>query len=171
MATKGSNKKPTKVHEFIRLQDLPAYVQEKFDGYRLAPHSIDFCLRMAAGEDSMSIVQDLYSLGDDRAQIKRKARDLMGNPKIQDMIRIFRDNMKHQSIVDANAILMRLEILYSECVFDGDRATALKCLKQMSDIITNLDGSVSISDITIKFELPNLVRAKQQDIEDAKIEE
>jgi hypothetical protein len=79
--------------------------------------------------------------------------------------------MKHKAIVDANAILMRLEILYSESIFDGDKATALKCLKQMSDIITNLDGSVSVSDITIKFELPNLVKAKPQDIEDAKIEE
>jgi hypothetical protein len=171
MAKKGSNKKRTLVHEFIKIADLPQYIQQKFDSYRLSPHSIDFCLRMAAGEDSMTVVQELYELGDDRAQIKRKARELLGNPKLQDMINIFRQNLKHQAITDANGILMRLELLYSEAIFDNDRKLALDILKQMSSIISNLDGSVSVNDVVIKFELPNAIKIKPQEITDAEVTE
>ena len=169
MAKKASNKQPTKVHEFITIERLPQYIQEKFDSYRLSPHSIDFCMRMAAGEDAMTVVSELYSLGNNRAEIKRKARELLGNPKLQDMITVFRDNLKHKAIVDANAILMRLELMYSECIYDNDKRLALDILKEMSKIITNLDGSVSVSDITIQFTLPNAIKAKPQDIQDTEI--
>ena len=87
------------------------------------------------------------------------------------MINVVRQEFKHQAIVDANAVLMRLELLYSECIYDNDRNNALKCLKQMSDIVTNLQGSISVNDVTIKFELPNSIKAKQIDIEDTKIED
>ncbi len=169
MARKGSNKQPTKVHEFITIERLPQYIKEKFDSYRLSPHSIDFCMRLAAGEDAMTVVSELYSLGDNRAEIKRKARELLGNPKLQDMITVFRENLKHKAIVDANAILMRLELMYSECIYDNDKRLALDILKEMSKIITNLDGSVSVSDVVIRFELPNAIKAKAEDIQDTEI--
>ena len=169
MATKGSNKKPTKVHEFITIERLPQYIKEKFDSYRLSPHSIDFCMRLAAGEDAMTVVSELYELGDDRAQIKRKARELLGNPKLQDMITVFRENLKHKAIVDANAILMRLELMYSEAIYDDEKRLALDVLKEMSKIVTSLDGTISVTDVTIKFELPNAIKAKPQDIQDTEI--
>jgi hypothetical protein len=169
MARKGSDKQPTKVHEFITLDRLPQYIQEKFDSYRLSPHSIDFCMRMAAGQDAMTVVSELYSLGDDRAQIKRKARELLGNPKLQDMITVFRDNLKHKAIVDANAILMRLELMYSEAIYDDEKRLALDVLKEMSKIVTSLDGTISVSDVVIRFELPNTIKAKEIDITDAEI--
>jgi hypothetical protein len=169
MAIKGSNKKKTKVHEFITLERLPQYIQEKFDSYRLSPHSIDFCMRLAAGQDAMTVVQELYELGDDRAQIKRKARELLGNPKLQDMITVFRENLKHKAIVDANAILMRLELMYSEAIYDDEKRLALDVLKEMSKIVTSLDGTISVSDVVIRFELPNTIKAKEIDITDAEI--
>jgi len=162
MARKGSNKQPTKVHEFITIERLPQYIKEKFDSYRLSPHSIDFCMRLAAGEDAMTVVSELYELGDDRAQIKRKARELLGNPKLQDMITVFRENLKHKAIVDANAILMRLELMYSEAIYDDEKRLALDVLKEMSKIVTSLDGTISVTDVTIKFELPNAIKAKPQ---------
>jgi len=169
MARKGSNKQPTKVHEFITIERLPQYIKEKFDSYRLSPHSIDFCMRLAAGEDAMTVVSELYELGDDRAQIKRKARELLGNPKLQDMITVFRENLKHKAIVDANAILMRLELMYSEAIYDDEKRLALDVLKEMSKIVTSLDGTISVTDVTIKFELPNAIKAKPQDIQDTEI--
>jgi hypothetical protein len=169
MARKGSNKQATKVHEFITIERLPQYIKEKFDSYRLSPHSIDFCMRLAAGEDAMTVVSELYELGDDRAQIKRKARELLGNPKLQDMITVFRENLKHKAIVDANAILMRLELMYSEAIYDDEKRLALDVLKEMSKIVTTLDGTISVSDVTIKFELPNVIKAKPQDIQDTEI--
>lgn len=169
MARKGSNKQPTKVHEFITIERLPQYIQEKFNSYRLSPHSIDFCMRLAAGEDAMTVVNELYELGDDRAQIKRKARELLGNPKLQDMITVFRENLKHKAIVDANAILMRLELMYSEAIYDDEKRLALDVLKEMSKIVTSLDGTISVTDVTIKFELPNAIKAKPQDIQDTEI--
>lgn len=169
MAKKNSDKKPTKVHEFVTLDRLPQYMREKFDSYRLSPHSIDFCMRLAAGEDAMTVVKELYELGDDRAQIKRKARELLGNPKLQDMITVFRENLKHKAIVDANAILMRLELLYTESIYDDDKRMALDVLKEMSKLISNLDGTISVSDVTIQFSLPNAIKAKPQDIQDTEI--
>jgi hypothetical protein len=166
MARKGSNKQPTKTHEFITIDRLPEYIKQKFDSYRLSPHSIDFCMRLAAGDDAMTVVQELYELGDDRAQIKRKAKELLANPKLQDMITVFRENLKHKAIVDANAILMRLELMYTESIFDNDKRLALDVLKEMGKIITNLDGSISVNDVVIRFELPNAVKAKPQDIQD-----
>lgn len=169
MAIKGSNKNPTKTHEFITLDRLPKYIQDKFDSYRLSPQYIDFCIQLAAGQDAMTVVKELYELGDDRAQIKRKARELLANPKIQDMITIFRENLKHKAIVDANAILMRLELMYSEAIFDDEKRLALDVLKEMSKIVSNLDGTISVSDVTIKFELPNAIKAKAIDIQDTEI--
>jgi len=165
MKTKDS--KPTITSEFIKIDDLPEYVKNKFDAYRLSPHSVDFCMRMAGGEDAMTVVKDLYDLKDDRAQIKRKARELLGNPKLQDMITIFRENLKHKAIVDANMLLSRLELMYSEAIFDGENRLALDIIKEMSKIVSNLDGSISISDITIKFEVPNVIKIKEQDIQEA----
>jgi hypothetical protein len=168
MKTKDS--KPTLVHEFIKVDDLPEYLKEKFDAYRLSPHSVDFCMRMAAGEDAMTVVKEIYDLKDDRAQIKRKARELLGNPKLQDMITIFRENLKHKAIVDANMLLSRLELMYSEAIFDEDKRLALDIIKEMSKIVTNLDGSISVSDITIKFEVPNIIKIKQpEEITEAKV--
>jgi hypothetical protein len=165
MKTKDSM--PTITSEFIKIDDLPEYVKKKFDAYRLSPHSVDFCLRMAAGEDAMTVVKDLYDLKDDRVQIKRKARELLSNPKLQDMITIFRENMKHKAIVDANMLLSRLELMYSEAIFDGENRLALDIIKEMSKIVSNLNGSINISDITIKFEVPNVIKIKDQDIQEA----
>jgi hypothetical protein len=39
----------------------------------------------------------------------------------------------------------------------------------MSKIVTSLDGSISVTDVTIKFELPNAIKAKPQDIQDTEI--
>jgi hypothetical protein len=126
-------------------------------------------MRLAAGQDAMTVVQELYELGDDRAQIKRKARELLGNPKLQDMITVFRENLKHKAIVDANAILMRLELMYSEAIYDDEKRLALDVLKEMSKIVTSLDGTISVSDVVIRFELPNTIKAKEIDITDAEI--
>lgn len=158
---KTSDSKPTKVHEFVKIDDLPEYLKQKFDSYRLSPQSLDFCMRMAAGEDAMTVVKDLYELGDDRAQIKRKARELLGNPKLQDMITIFRENLKHKAIVDSNMLLARLELMYSEAVYDDDKRLALDVIKEMGKIVNNLNGTISVSDITIKFEVPNVIKIKQ----------
>lgn len=166
----GSTKKPTKTAEFVKLDDLPKYLKEKFDSYKLSPQSLDFCLRMAAGEDAMTIVSELYSYDGDRAQIKRQAKKLLGNPKLQDMITIFRQNLKHKAIVDANTLLSRLEIMYSECMFDDDKVMALEIIKQMSRIIKDNSGSITVTDLKIKFELPNSIKIKNKDdIQDAEV--
>ena len=159
--------KPTRVREVVKLDDLPKLIKDKYNGYKLSMQTVEFVMKLAAGQDAMSATQEIYTLGDNRAEVKRKSRELLANPKIQDMVNVVREEFKHQAIVDANAVLMRLELLYSECVYDNDRANALKCLKQMSDIITNLDGSVNINDVFIKFELPNTIKAKPKDIDNA----
>lgn len=167
----GSTKKPTLTQDFVKIDDLPKFLKEKFDSYRLSPQSLDFCLRMAAGEDAMSIVAELYSL-EDRAEIKRQAKKLLGNPKMQDMITIFRQNLKHKAIVDANTLLARLEIMYSEAAFDGNDMLQLEIIKQMARIIKDNSGSVTVTDVKIKFELPNSIKIKNKEqIEDANIVE
>jgi hypothetical protein len=160
-----------RVLDFIKLDDLPKLIKEKYNGYKLSTQTVEFVMKLAAGQDAMSATQEIYNLGDNRAEVKRRSREMLSNPKIQDMINVVRQEFKHQAIVDANAVLMRLELLYSECIYDNDRNNALKCLKQMSDIVTNLQGSISVNDVTIKFELPNSIKAKQIDIEDTKIED
>jgi hypothetical protein len=93
------------------------------------------------------------------------------NPKIVETINIIRDNIKHQTIVDTNSILMRLELMYGDCIEDNDRANALKVLKQMADIVGKMDGTVSVGDVVIRFELPNPIGAKTIEIEATEIEE
>ena len=61
--------------------------------------------------------------------------------------------------------------MYSDCIIDGDRNNALKVLKQMSDIVTKMDGQIEVGEININFTLPNAVKAKRIDIEEANIEE
>ena len=85
------------------------------------------------------------------------------------MITVFRENLKHKAIVDANAILMRLELMYSEAIYDDEKRLALDVLKEMSKIVTSLDGTISVSDVVIRFELPNTIKAKEIDITDAEI--
>jgi hypothetical protein len=62
-------------------------------------------------------------------------------------------------------------MLYGECIEDNDRANALKVLKQMADIVTKMDGTVSVGDVIIKFELPNPIQAKTIEIEATEVEE
>ena len=162
---------PTRLREYVRIDDLPQFIKDKYDGYRLSEQSVDWCLRVAAGQDAMSVTQEVYNLGDNRAEIKRTAREMLSNPKMQDMVNVLRDNLKHQAIVNANGILMRLELMYSEAIFDDDKRLALDILKEMSKIITNLDGAVSVGDVTISFTLPNAINAKPADIQDAEITE
>jgi hypothetical protein len=66
---------------------------------------------------------------------------------------------------------MRLELLYGDCIEDGDRANALKVLKQMAEIVTKFDGVTSVGDVTISFTLPNAIQAKPIDIQEAEISE
>jgi hypothetical protein len=66
---------------------------------------------------------------------------------------------------------MRLELLYGECIEDNDRTNALKVLKQMAEIVTKLDGTTSVGDVVIRFELPNPIGAKKIDVEATDVEE
>lgn len=163
--------KETRLRQYIKLDDLPQYIREKYDGYRLTEQTIQFCMAVAAGENSISAVKDIYTLHENSAEARRQAKEMLLNPKIVETINIIRDNIKHQTIVDTNSILMRLELLYGECIEDNDRANALKVLKQMADIVTKMDGTVSVGDVVIKFELPNPLQAKTIDITEAQIEE
>ena len=152
----GSLKKPTKTSEFVKIDDLSTYVKSRWDAYRISPNAIDWCLRLAAGQDAMSATAELYSLND-RYEIKHKSQELLRNPKHQDMINIFRQNMKHQAITDANTLLIRLETLYAEAIYDDNKKLALEIIKQMKDIVMGLNGNMTVNDITIKFEVPNIL--------------
>jgi hypothetical protein len=128
-------------------------------------------MKVAAGENSITAVKDVYDLHENNAEAKRHAKEMLLNPKVVDTINIIRDNIKHQTIVDTNSILMRLEMLYGECINDGDRNNALRVLKQMAEIVTKMDGTTSIGDVTISFTLPNAIQAKPIDIQEAEISE
>jgi hypothetical protein len=41
----------------------------------------------------------------------------------------------------------------------------------MAEIVTKLDGTTSVGDITISFTLPNAIQAKPIDIQEAEISE
>ena len=161
---------PTRLRQYVKLEDLGQYIKEKYDGYRLTEQTIQFCMAVAAGENSIAAVKDIYTLHENNAEAKRQAKEMLLNPKIIETINIIRDNIKHQTIVDTNSILMRLELLYGECIEDGDRANALKVLKQMADIVTKLDGTMSVGDVTIQFTLPNPIKANTIDISEAEVE-
>jgi hypothetical protein len=163
--------KETRLRQYVKLDDLGEYIKAKYDGYRLTEQTIAFCMKVAAGENSIAAVKDIYDLHENNAEAKRHAKEMLYNPKIVETINIIRDNIKHQTIVDTNSILMRLEILYGECVEENDRGNALKVLKQMAEIVTKLDGTTSVGDITISFTLPNTIQAKPIDIQEAEISE
>jgi len=161
---------PTKIRNYVKLEDLGAYIKEKYDGYRITEQTIEFAMKVAAGEDAISAVRDVYTLHENPAEARRQAKDLMLKPKVVETINIIRENIKHQTIVDTNSILMRLEMMYGECIQENDRANALKVLKQMADIVAKMDGTMSIGDVTIKFELPNPIKANTIDISEAEVE-
>ena len=163
--------KETRLRQYVKLEDLGAYIKQKYDGYRLTEQTIQFCMSVAAGENSISAVKDIYTLHDNSAEARRHAKEMLLNPKIVETINIIRDNIKHQTIVDTNSILMRLELLYGECIEDNDRGNALKVLKQMAEIVTKFDGVTSVGDVTISFTLPNAINAKPIDIQEAEISE
>lgn len=163
--------KETRLRQFVKLDELGDYIKEKYSAHRLTEQIIEFAMKVAAGENAISAVKDVYTLHENNAEARRKAKEMLLNPKIIDTINVIRDNIKHHTIVDTNSILMRLEMMYGECIEDGDRANALKVLKQMADIVSNMDGSVSVGDVFIKFELPNVIKAKKIDIEPTDIEE
>jgi hypothetical protein len=166
----GSNKKPTVVADFIKLEDLPQVLKTKFDAYRLSEHSIDFAMRVAGGENPMTVVKELYSIPEEnRALIKQKTTALLGNPKIQQMVKTIRDNLKHETYIDATLIMRRLDMLYSEAIFDDDKFMALQVLKEMAKVVKDNSGSVTVTDITIKFELPNKINIKNKDIDEANV--
>jgi hypothetical protein len=162
---------PTKLRNYVKLDDLGEYIRQKYDGYRLTEQTIQFCMAVAAGENSISAVKDIYTLHENNAEARRQAKEMLLNPKIVETINIIRDNIKHQTIVDTNSILMRLELMYGDCIEDNDRANALKVLKQMADIVGKMDGTVSVGDVVIRFELPNPIGAKTIEIEATDIEE
>jgi hypothetical protein len=161
----------TKLRQYVKLDDLGEYIRQKYDGYRLTEQTIQFCMAVAAGENSISAVKDIYTLHDNSAEARRHAKEMLLNPKVVETINIIRDNIKHQTIVDTNSILMRLELLYGECIEDNDRTNALKVLKQMAEIVTKFDGVTSVGDVTISFTLPNAIQAKPIDIQEAEISE
>jgi hypothetical protein len=163
--------KPSRVRNYIKLDDVGAYLKEKYNGYRMTEQTLQFCMKVAAGESAIAAVKDIYDLHENNSEAKRHTKELLYNPKIVETINIIRDNIKHNTIVDTNSILMRLEILYGECIDDGDRANALKVLKQMADIITKLDGNVSVGEVNINFTLPNVNKVKQIDIEATDVED
>jgi hypothetical protein len=165
----GSNKKPTIVKEFIKLEDLPQVLKEKFDAYKLSPHSIDFAMRIAGGESPMDVVRDLYSYGDDRAQIKRQTSNLLGNPKIQQMVKTIRDNLKHETYIDSTLILRRMDMLFTEAMYDDNQIQALQVLKEMARVVKDNSGTVTVTDVTIKFELPNRINVRKDDIDEANV--
>ena len=156
----------------ISLEELPAYLEEKYNNYKLSEQTLEFAMKVASGEDAINAAMDVYNLGSDNIrEARRTAKELMHKPKVMDMINIIRQNYKHQAIVDTNSILTRLEMMYSDCIIDGDRNNALKVLKTMSDIVTKMDGQIEVGDINITFQLPNAVKAKQIEIEATDIEE
>jgi len=167
--SEGSKKKPTVVKDFIKLEDLPKVLKEKFDAYKLSPHSIDFCMRVAGGESPMDVVDDLYSYDGDRAQIKRQTKQLLGNPKMQQMIKTIRDNLKHETYIDSTLILRRMDMLYSEAIYDENPLMALNVLKEMAKVVKDNSGTVTVTDISIKFELPNRINVKKDDIDEANV--
>jgi hypothetical protein len=163
--------KPSKLRQYVKMDDIGTYLKEKYNGYRMTEQTLQFCMKVAAGESAIAAVKDVYDLHDNNSEARRHTKELLYNPKIVETINIIRDNIKHQTIVDTNSILMRLEMLYGECINDNDRANALKVLKQMADIITKLDGNVSVGDVNIVFQLPNVNNVKKIDIEASDIEE
>lgn len=166
----GSNKKPTVVKDFIKLEDLPEVLKTKFDAYRLSEHSIDFSMRVAGGENPMTVVRELYSIPEDnRALIKQRTNALLGNPKIQQMIKTVRDNLKHETYIDSTLILRRMDMLYSEAIYDDNHVQALQVLKEMAKVVKDNSGTVTVTDVTIKFELPNKINIKNNDIDEANI--
>jgi hypothetical protein len=162
---------PTKLVNYVKLDDLPEYLRQKYDAYRLTEQTLQVCLDVASGEDAITSVSKAYSLQDNPAEARRRAREILTNPKIVETINIIRQNFKQQTIIDTNSILVRLEMLYGDCILDGDRANALKILKQMSDIVTKVDGAISVGEVNIQFTLPNVNNVKKIDIEDAEISE
>jgi hypothetical protein len=162
--------KETRLRSYVKLEDLGTYIKEKYDGYRLTEQTIEFAMKVAAGEDAISAVRDVYSLQENAAEARRQAKELMLKPKVVETINIIRENIKHQTIVDTNSILMRLEMMYGECIQENDRANALKVLKQMADIVSKIDGTTSVGDVTIQFTLPNPMKAKTIDITEAEVE-
>ena len=163
--SEGSTKKPTVVKDFIKLEDLPEVLKTKFDAYRLSEHSIDFAMKVAGGESPMAVVEELYSYNGDRAQIKRQTAKLLGNPKIQQMIKTIRDNLKHETYIDSTLILRRMDGLYSEAIYDENPVLALQVLKEMAKVVKDNSGSVTVTDVTIKFELKNSLNIKPKEIE------
>ena len=173
--TKRKTYNPTggtiKTYKKITLDELPTYLEQNYSNYRLSEQTVEFAMKVASGEDAINAALDVYNLGDNIREARRTAKELLSKPKVIDMVKIIRENYKHQAIVDTNSILMRLEMMYSDCIIEGDRNNALKVLKTMSDIVTKMDGQVAINDIKITFELPNAVKAKAIDIEATDIEE
>ena len=165
------HKKPSKLRNYVKLDDIGKYLKEKYDAYRMTEQTLEFCMKVAAGESAIAAVKDIYTLQENNAEAKRHTKELLYNPKIIETINIIRDNIKHQTIVDTNSILMRLEIIYGECINDNDRANALKVLKQMADIVGKLDGEISVGDVNITFQLPNVNQVKKIDIQATDIEE
>ena len=161
----------TRIYSVVKIEDIPQYLKEKYDGYRVSEQTLEFCMKVASGEDAISAVMNVYNLKENKLETRRTAKELMGKPKVVDMINIIRENYKSQAIIDTNGILMRLEMIYADCIQDNDRNNALRVLKQMTEVIKGMDGSVSINDVKIVFELPNAVKAKQIDIEATDIEE
>jgi hypothetical protein len=165
--SEGSTKKRTVVKEFIKLEDLPEVLKSKFNCYRLSPHSVDWAMRVAGGENPMTVTSEIYSENMDKAEIKRQTNKLLSNPKIQQMVKTLRDNLKHETYIDANMIMRRFDMLYSEALYDNDRFSAINILKEMAKIIKDNSGNITVTDMTIKFELNNGLNVKQREIEAA----
>jgi hypothetical protein len=164
----GSKKKPTLVKEFIKLEDLPKVLKQKFDSYRLSEHSLDFAMRVAGGENPMTVVKELYNIPDDnRALIKQRTNALLGNPKIQQMVKTIGDNLKHETYIDSILILKRMDILYTEAVYDENPIQALNVLREMAKVIKDNSGTTIITDMSIQFTLPNVNKIKEINAEDA----
>jgi hypothetical protein len=168
--SEGSTKKITPVKDFVTLDQLPEVLKTKFNSYRLSEHSIDWAMRVAAGESPMDVTADLYSI-DEKALIKQKTKQLLSNPKIQQLVKTLRDHLKHETYINYELILRRMEMLYTEATYDNNDIMALNVLKEMAKIIKDNSGNITVTDVTIKFEMPNKLKVNNSNIEDANIVE
>lgn len=162
--SEGSSKKKTVVKEFIKLEDLPQVIKEKFDAYRISPQMLDYCMRVAVGESPLSVIKDLYNY--ETPEAKRQLNKMVCNPKIQTMIKSIQDNLKMETYLNSLVILNRMEILYQNAVEEEDNFMALNVLKEMGKIIKDNSGTTTVTDLTIQFSLPNSINVKQKQIED-----
>ena len=157
--------KPTK---FIHLDRIPEYLKEKLGGSeKITEQMVEFAFQVASGENYLTAYKNIYNLkeGTPTSNIRSIARQLLVKPQVQNIIKIIKEEIKQQVIVDINTVIGRLEELFYEAEMEDSFDKKLKVLKEMGKLVVSVNGTINITSNTIKFQLPTEIKKESRTIQ------